>query len=307
MPSYITHALMADKLYKVGIKNLKIFKTPIDLNKLRSFSLGVDLSTFRVSNYISHNTNTQAFFLYMITYIKENNLQEDEKIMSLLYGHIAHYFLDVNIHPLVNAIDDNTKNSTMISNHTLIESFYDLYLLDKNNVKTSSYNLYNKGITNDTGISKMVDYTYEKCYKRKKVFFSYKKIVSLFTIIDKITKGLLSRDRLYSTSGFNKFLSSNELTKNDLLNNNGREWNNKKTEKKVNKSFDELFDKSISDTLTAIEHVNKYLYGNESLSILTSVFEDLSYDTGEACKNENPIYVKTKDSSKKLSRRQIIL
>lgn len=131
MPAYVTHALMATDVYNEGIKDLSIFKTRINLNNIRTYSLGTDLSSFSITNFISHNKNIRDFFLNMIVYIKTNHLENDGKVMAMLYGHKDHYFLDVNVHPLVNSLNKNPYNSTVLSNHTLIEGFYDSNLLKK--------------------------------------------------------------------------------------------------------------------------------------------------------------------------------
>ena len=57
----------------------------------------------------------------------------------------------------------------------------------------------------------------------------------------------------------------------------------------------ELYNKALTKTYEAINHVNKYLYDNESKYILYKIFTNLSYDTGVSCSlGKNLIYVKKK-------------
>lgn len=75
----------------------------------------------------------------------------------------------------------------------------------------------------------------------------------------------------------------NSITTSDLLIDNGQVWKDTITGEDRIESFNDLYTNSINDTLSAIEEVNRYLYGNKFISDIESVFEDLSYDTGKRC------------------------
>ena len=61
----------------------------------------------------------------------ENNLIENPHIISLLYGHISHYFLDINCHPLIYYIEFGCNQVGFIPPHDLIEGYLSSYLTEK--------------------------------------------------------------------------------------------------------------------------------------------------------------------------------
>ena len=100
MAGTITHAYFAEDLYKKLDKNtqnnLKNYK-----ENLKTYSQGHDIFFFaaniinfktrKIGNYM-HKNNTRDFFINMVEYIKDNNLENNYEIMSFLYGYIAHYY-----------------------------------------------------------------------------------------------------------------------------------------------------------------------------------------------------------------------
>lgn len=284
MPAYITHAIMADQLVKNYHNDNNIFKISADINNMRTFSLGVDLCHFSKADYNSHNKDTLKFFYYFTEYIKDNKLWNDSKVMSCLYGHILHYFLDISLHPLVYYLEINSKRSNrFISNHSLIEGYYDQYLLTKYNYGFIKPSFFNKGNLKDDNTVVMINNVYNYTYNVKNVINSYKKVISILTLLEQSTKGLIKKEYLMEYSGFNKFLKENEYTIETLLNTNNELWQNPITGDYYNETFDNLFDYSIKRALEAINIVNDYIYNNRNKSIISRVFEDLSYDTGVKC------------------------
>jgi hypothetical protein len=59
----------------------------------------------------------------MISYIKQNNLVDNKHIMALLYGHIAHYFLDTQTHPFIYYLEIESHTVGPIPNHDLVEGY----------------------------------------------------------------------------------------------------------------------------------------------------------------------------------------
>ena len=184
MPSYITHAIMGDDLYN---ESYDLFKVDIKKENLRGYSLGADLATFsRKVDSDPHNYKTQMFFINMINYIKDNNLIEDELVLSLLYGHIAHYFLDINIHPLVYYIEKECQKVGLIPVHHLIEGYFSSYLTKK---------ILNKDIMDINGdyfkevnllnlkCIKLLNKVYGKTYGDYTIIKSYQSVISLFLTI----------------------------------------------------------------------------------------------------------------------------
>ena len=132
MPAYISHAIMMENLYSNYYNDNTLFKIPLNINDLKTYSLGTDLSSIsKTLKSNPHKNNTQVFFLFIINYIKANKLVNDSNVMSLLYGHIAHYFFDVSTHPFIYYIEKSYPNCSIISNHHLVEAYLDSYLSSK--------------------------------------------------------------------------------------------------------------------------------------------------------------------------------
>ncbi len=287
MPAYISHAIMIEKLYHDYRNDQKLFRRALDVDDLKTYSLGIDLSS--LSNTLSNNPHekyTQDFFLFMIKYIKDHNLVDNCNVLALLYGHIAHYFLDVSTHPFIYYMEKSYPSHTIIPTHHLIEAYLDSYLAEK--VLKKDIMMINAGYFNRGSISKeaeiLLNEIYSDVYHGKYISLIYKKTLKLFSLLENILKsGKFSKKRLYEISGLFKYLKQNKLSFSDLTNESFLIYFNPFNGKIDRKSFIELFYRAIYDTLNAIDEVNAYLYGNSSLDALTNVFSDLSYDTGLPC------------------------
>ena len=291
---------MGNNLYDLSIKSLNIFRIPIKKTELRGYSLGADLSS--LSSIIKkdpHNYYTQSFFLNMIKYIKENKLNEDSQAMALLYGHIAHYFLDVNTHPFIFYLDKGCQQIGMIPSHHLIEGYLSSYLSEKilnKDIMDIKDDYFCNINLNDKEIIQLLDTIYGKIYKDSKITRIYKKTLMIFKNLERLIKnGIVSKKILITFSKFNEFMFKNKIEYDELNNEVNATYFNPVTGEKHNESFLELYYKSLDMTLDAINKVNNYLYGNMPLSSLEKVFQDLSYDTGVSCKmGKRLIYTRTK-------------
>lgn len=291
MPAYISHAIMGEELYKKLKTDKKNVKLPISKDKLKGYSLGVDLSELsKKTTSDPQNYHTREYFIKMIKYIKENNLVENEEVISLLYGHIAHYFLDINTHPFIYYIESKCQKIGFISPHNLIEGYLSSYLSKKilgKDIMEIKPNYFNKIDLSNPEISRMLNTIYGEIYGDYKIIKSYKITLKIFSHIESIIKsGIISKERLIKISNFIKFLEKNNLTTRDLINENHNTYKDPITGKKHTESFMELYQKSIEENIEAIYIVNKYLYSNGNIDSLKSVFTDLSYDTGTPCKNK---------------------
>ena len=299
MPSYMSHAIMIDKLYKNYMNDKKIFRKPLSINDLKTYSLGLDLSgTSLTLKKNPHQEYTQDFFLTMIKYIKDNCLIDNNNVIALLYGHIAHYFLDVYAHPFIYYLEKSNKNNTLIPTHQLIEAYLDSYLSEKilkKDIMKLNQTFFNKGnICNEALV--LLNEIYYKIYRAKFVGISYKRTIRILSLIEKIFKnGFFSKRDLYRISGLIKFLDENHLSLMDLNNEKCSNYQNPVSGEYSHRSFIELFYQSIYKTLDAISDVNMYLYGDKCLDELKNVFTNLSYDTGIPCEYGNKmVYIKKK-------------
>ena len=298
MPAYISHAIMGENLYNEA-KKVDELKTDISSEEFRGFSLGADLAIFSKKLLKDpHNFYTRDFFLYLINYIKNNKLECDNSIMALLYGHMAHYFFDLNAHPFIYYIECGCKREGLISNHDLVEGYLSSYLakeiLNKDimEFKASYFNQ----ICLEDKVSKILNTTYGKIYGDYNIILSYKKVIFLFSFIENLVKcGVFSKDFLIKFSSFEKFLKVNNLSFEELLNIDNNVFLNPITGNCYCDSFMDLYNRAIDMSLEAIGEVNKVLYDGYSDDNLGNIFKDLSYDTGENCSLGNKfVYVRKK-------------
>ena len=214
-------------------------------------------------------------------------MNENETIMALLYGHMAHYFLDINIHPLVYYIECGCKKVGIISNHFLVEGYYDSYLADKRlgiDIMDIKADFFNQIDLSNKCVVSLLNTVYGNLYNDYNIVSNYKRVLSLFSLIEQTVKcGLFTKDFLIKFAKFKEFMSINSLTCNELINEGNYYYKNPLTGKLDNKSLLELYYQSLDMCIDAIKKVNNYLYNDSTLSSLENVFTNLSYDTGVSC------------------------
>ena len=302
MPAYISHAIMGEQLYNELYRSDSLAKIPISINEMRGYSLGNDLSMLsRKVNSDPNNTYTKEFFINIIRYIKANKLTENSSIISLLYGHIAHYFLDTNTHPLIYYIEKGTDSVGPISNHDLIEGYINSYLSKKileKDIIDINPNYFNQVNLSNPEVIKLLNSIYGLIYQDYRIIKSYKRVISLFGLIETIIKkGKVTKEKLIRLSKFDTYLEQNRLSLREITNEENLTYTNPVTGEKHCESFIELYYKSIDMALDAIIKANKYLYSTSSISILNNVFTGLSYDTGVDCTlGKKMIYVRKKQN-----------
>ena len=138
-------------------------------------------------------------------YIKDNDLTNDMEVLGLLYGHICHYVMDETVHPLIKNISKNCLRSKR--NHTLIEGYYDSYLVNKKlNISIDKYD--NKFVLSgnvNNKIAKIIDYAYFSTYGVAHISRYYKFNIWLYRKIKYLYK-LFSLNFLKKVLGFNNFI-----------------------------------------------------------------------------------------------------
>ena len=254
MPTYVSHTLMARDVYD------KIKNKDVDLEYMLTYSLGGDLCKYAKCRYDSHHKLMDEFIYNICDYMKENNLINDGECLGFLYGHICHYVMDDEIHPLIRKVDKTcTKNISKIkSNHTLIELYYDNYLSKKkNNTRLDKYNYRVINAKTNKKISKMIDYVYDKTYNTKNVSRYYKFNLWLYRKI-KYLYFIPGFNLMKKIVGMNKFLINNKSI--DLLNNNNEIEYKMSNGKVLNNNLDSVYDSSVSRAVSYIKKVNEYLY-----------------------------------------------
>ena len=249
MPSYVSHTLMARDVYD------RLKRKDISLEYMLTFSLGADLSKYSKCRYDSHHSDIDKFIHNMAIYIKDNNLTNDMEVLGLLYGHICHYVMDETVHPLVKNISKNCLRSKR--NHTLIEGYYDSYLVNKKlNISIDKYD--NKFVLSgnvNNKIAKIIDYAYFSTYGVGHISRYYKFNIWLYRKIKYLYK-MFSLDFLKKVSGFNKFILNNKI---DICNNNHHIKYYDCQNNLVCSGLSEVYDESIDRSIKKIKEIDKIL------------------------------------------------
>ena len=313
MAGTATHAYFAVDLYN---KLDKKSKERINIETIKTFAQGHDIFFFTF-NFINHKTknigsfmhknNTRDFFKNIVIYIKENNLQNNEEIMSFLYGQICHYVLDSIVHPYVTyktGVYHKNKKETLKYNskHSDLETYIDAYYINKNeNIEPNKFKIqkfcFNTKISKE--LATLIDEVYYKTYNFKHIslyvkegifkmkheyallrYDPHKIKMKMYRIVDKILPK--TTRKMYPISyAYN--LDKNEY----YLNLNHKTWNHPRVkEETYTYSFLDLYDNAINEGLKIISEVNKTLYENKPIKELDKVFLNISYSSGKECNDK---------------------
>ena len=282
MPSYISHAIHSEELYK-ELNKENLLKEDIKLNRLRGYSIAYDYA-YLVPKMDNHNNSAKDYLLYLVNYIKENNLQENTDAMAYLYGHISHFYFDAYTHPLIYYIEKGCMPTSFLPSHFMVEGYLNSYL---------SQNVLNKDIMDvkagyfsdvnlfDPEIKELILKSYKKVYNKNNVMLSFIMVHDFFNLIESLYKDTFkTMEFAKNLTKFDFFLKRNKLSLSEMANDEHNDWLNPVTGKLHNESFLELFYQSIDSSLEAIDEINKYLYNNGDFDNVIKVIPDLSLETG---------------------------
>ena len=249
MPGFISHTVEAKSVYK---------KISLKVNKdyLITYSLGCDLSKYAKCRKDTHHKNQEAFIYAMADYLKNNNLEHDEIMLAVLYGHICHYITDETVHPLVRmAMKKCQKNPR---NHELIELYYDEYLVKEVLHKTIKSYLTEPLLKtrHNKQIKAMLNTVYEEIYQTKNISKYYKLNLTLYRLLKNIYK-IFGYNFIKRITKLNQFINTNHDI--DITNKEGQISYNDYQRGNCNLSLDSLYDECVKRSITYIEKINKYL------------------------------------------------
>ena len=281
MPNYKTHSVHGDLILPSIDARIEI-----DSEDLKTYCMGPDAMI--CTNYKlflkQHESNVKLYFETLLKKVKENKLQDNSEVMAYLYGQLDHYILDVVMHPYINYFEQKLTKTNLIDSHALIEMWMDDYVINKYN---NGYNLcYKKRKISDKRLKELIDYIYKEVYNSSCMSLKYNlgiKFVSMFDSLIrcnsiKIAKLLLAK------------LNIGDITYHDdytnvipYLNLNNDIWKDMEIGEEHKESFDDLWIKSIDESLETIDAVNKYLYSDANLNC-KYIKKNISYNTGLPCK-----------------------
>ncbi len=228
MPGFVSHTIMARDVYnKLKDKNSNI-------DYLMTYSLGGDLSKYAKCRYDTHHKDMDKFIYDMADYIKDNKLTNNKEVMGVLYGHICHYMMDRDMHPIIRKISKNSiKNK---HNHMLIEMYIDNYLT---NFKRKDYLKEILIFKKNNEIDKMINDVYLKTYQTNGLARYYKFNLWLYKMLKRAYL-IFSERFINMISGLKKYLKLNDITV-------------------YHNDINESYNTSINDAINYIIKINKYL------------------------------------------------
>lgn len=321
MPSTITHAYFSMDIYeRLDKKRKKLLNNYKD--QFKAFAQGPDVFFFYRLLYISggkkirnlghhmQRQQTGEFFINLIAIIKEKKLNDNPEIISFLYGFIAHYVLDMTIHPFVvykAGIFKRGQKDTYkyFGRHEQIESYIDCYLIkNREKVKPANFKTHLfcfKSITISSTLEELINEAFAKTFNKKNIGEKYKtslKHMKLFykyfrndrTGIKKMIYTLLQIfpfDVKLSAISYNIKLDNDDY----YLNLKNEKWFHSLNKDDIyNYSFIQLYSIALSKALKLITEVNEILQGKVDDSALKELFPNLSYLTGRDCELGNGTY-----------------
>jgi len=295
MPALGTHVIHSGKcLEKIkpeieqnGVEVNEGFADFLGASAIAHDTLGLLLGTGYARCFAdAHEKNTDAFFLAMIGLIKENGLRENANAMAFLYGHIMHYALDTNTHPLIYYMSQRHPAKYLVpalSAHTLFEAWF-----DAENEKEEKSKAENGGNAFDPKypfrkkvgegkINDLIDAVYEKVHGQKKAAFGYQCGIKMWEFYQFHFRGSMLKHVKAYFSDFS-----------DMLNRKGERFRHPVAGDYRDASFQQSYDQSVNLACELIMAVNANLYrgaGNEDT--LKKAFGN-SYDTGLPWEDPRP-------------------
>ncbi|MBR1413727.1 MAG: zinc dependent phospholipase C family protein [Bacilli bacterium] len=319
MPSIYTHYNFSKDVYKTLDKNIQkkldksidyyyMFSQSFDYFMYYNFLSLKPGKKIRDFQDITHDNYINDYFINIINYIKDNNLQNNSEVLSYLYGSLNHYTLDSTCHPFINYYSKSKNKSFKYkSYHVKNEAMIDAYFYNLNTNKDyADYKLYKDIIpklkfskelkeTMDNVYEKTFNYknigkTYEKSYNQS--YNIYKYLVYDKSGIKKVAYKIVDYLTFFKPGKIQYFSFHIKDIDKSILNLNHDKWyypNNK--EISSTESFIDLYNKSIKKASKLIEIANSILNNKTEIKQLTDLIADLSYATGLDWHNKNKIEI----------------
>ena len=312
MPATITHAYFCKDVFDILPSNIKNI---IDCSRIKMFGQSMDSLMFynlfsvfpgkNVRNFCNefHQNKTQEYFVNLINYIKENNLETDMDVCSYLAGMICHYVLDSNIHPYViykTGVFNKHKKNTYKYNHVheFMETFIDNDMI-KRREKSNPYKFrLDKFCFNTRCFSENLNSTIDVSFKEtfeidnmSRIYYkSLKQMKNALFIFRRdpygIKKFLYKIGDTFTTRKMFRFESISYHVslddKHNYLNSNHKLWRNPTSYNMTStESFVDLYVKSIKTAKILI--CASFDYINNKNIELEKIFTNISYITGRDC------------------------
>lgn len=246
-----------------------------------------------------HDTDTQGLLVGFVEDVRRHNTNET---YSFLVGFLAHYALDIHIHPYVYHHvgvyqKDDPKTHPWRGLHLKFERSIDCVLIERQQqIKPHKLALHKKHLTIKHA-PKDVAELMGKSFQRQ---FGIDDGATIFTTCTRHMYNIvryLATDRfgikklLYRMHDmFNReddmFLADisffHHVEPFDFLNEQHRTWHHPVTNESFTSSVTELYDQALVFATDMMTKVNRYLAGDDTIDLKT-IFTNLSYNSGVAC------------------------
>ena len=289
MPALSTHVLQSGNCLEVlkpelearGIEVNQDFADFVGAAAISHDSLGLLQGTGYARCFVTaHEKNTDAFFLGVIAYIKENKLQNNANAMAFLYGHIMHYALDTCAHPLIYYMTEKHPAKcfgSALEAHALFEAWVDTVKEKEEQAKAAAAggsfdpNFPFRQRVGKGGIDALIDAVYENVHGQKTASKGYRQGIKLWAFYQfRLRSFILKRVQEYHAD----FKT--------MLNENGTAFQHPVTGDTLNTTFDQAYDQSIELACELVRAANANIYdGADNEEALKKAFGN-SYDSGIA-------------------------
>lgn len=311
MPATIMHAFFAKDVYETLPSEIR---NCLNVNRCKTFGQSTDALMFynlflplpgkKIRHYQSycHSHKTQDFFINALSYMKENNIK-DEDTCSFLVGFICHYVLDSTFHPYVNyrsGVMKKGKPDTYKYNnlHGFIETFFDVDMI-KRRLKGNPYHFNFGKFCFDlrpfsNNLNKLIRYTFDQTYQFKNMdSIYYKSLKQMKTDLNLFRKDPYGIKKFFyklvdtfTPKGVYRFevISYHHPLEDhfDYLNRKHNLWRNPSVyEMTSTETFADLYIKALKHAKVIVCASFDYLNG-KSID-LTQIFPNISYVTGLEC------------------------
>lgn len=311
MPATITHAYFAKDIYDVLPKTIK---GKLSLERCRMFGQSTDSLMFynlfsifpgkkiRKFQYFFHTNQSQEFFIHLVQYMKENQI-DDIDTYSFLVGFICHYVLDSTVHPFVvyktGKMEKGRPSTYKYNNlHAFMETFIDNDMVSRRE-KTNPYKFNLSSFCFQLNpfsddLNKTIRYAFDTTFHLPNMdsiyYKSLKQMKNALVLFRKdpygIKKGVYKVADFITPKSVFRFeaISYHYPLKDEhnYLNTNHTLWRNPiMYDITSNESFAELYLKALRKAKVIVCACFDYLDGKEI--DLTHIFPNTSYVTGLDC------------------------
>ncbi len=270
MPAFLTHMIMAngtlarienERVKSLISSNLAAYHSGAQggdyfyLYKYYSMWLG---HTYKMFGYALHRARLQRFFTESAQYIKNSG---SDTLASFFYGYITHYYLDMLLHPAINAVAPDA-----MGNHNTLEYAIDTVYARENGIDAMEFDraaFVHETTVKDGSISRFFEHikkelyygfrlkphAYETCYAyfesyNRKMYkpdekqLKWMKFQNKFTMLDLFTMLYHPYDEIKDLYDYAPYL--------------------------------ELIEKAIKKSLELINNVDGYLHDERHISVIES-------------------------------------